>query len=155
MSKEENVPWYWNGKPVKPEDIPEESVGFIYEIEHEIPDGQGGSKILIYIGKKLLQSSRKKRITKREIKATGTRKRVRIEKKDSGWNDYWGSSKVLIEARNSGQGEWFRTIVEWCHSKKHMSYCEHKWQFHMKVLERDSYNENIGSHWYRRDLIKP
>lgn len=155
MDKEKNkeAPWMFNGnQEVSP---PEWAVGFIYVITHIVQDDKGSRQIM-YVGKKILNTNRKQKIGKRAIaaerasRADGKAKIVKRVVKPSGWESYWGSSKTLHEARESGIGRWERTIVEWCFSKKNMSYCETKWQFELEVFKRQSYNDHIGN-WYRHD----
>lgn len=151
MSQE--VPWRYNGD--QDIQIPEWAVGFIYIITHKICHVE-----LLYVGKKQLTQTRKTKIGKRAQAAEkasrtdGKVHRVKKVTKASNWESYWGSSKSLHIAKETGTGTWQRTIVEWCHSKKHMSYTETKWQYLMNVLEKESYNDHIQN-WYRKDLIKP
>lgn len=150
---EVQIPWKFNGG--REVVVPEWAIGFVYLITHKI-----GRKELLYVGKKQLTINRKQKIGKRAIaseradRADGKAHTVRRVVKSSGWEHYWGSSKSLHAARETGEGTWQRTIVVWCHSKKHMSYEETKWQYMMKVLETESYNDHIQN-WFRKDLIKP
>lgn len=144
MENNQQVPWRFNGN--QDVIIPEWAVGFIYVITHKV---NGVEKL--YVGKKILVSTRRKRIGVREKAITKTRKTFKVEKKDSGWADYWGSSKTLHEARKLPcYGTWQRTIVEWCYSKKNMSYQECRWQFMLDVMNKPSYNDHIGN-WYAID----
>ncbi len=86
--------WKYKGEEVT--DIlyfPENCVGFIYSITN-VETGK------FYIGKKILRTNRKKKLTKREIAehtAPGrkpTSKRVIAE---SDWKTYFGSSKELLK----------------------------------------------------------
>jgi len=155
MSQE--VPWRYNGD--QDVAVPEWAVGFVYVITHTVRE-PGMHKEVLYVGKKALTSTRKTKIGKRAQAAEkasrtdGKAHKVKRVTKSSNWPEYWGSSKSLHAARETGVGTWQRTIVEWCHSKKHMSYTETKWQYLMKVLETESYNDHIQN-WYRKDLVKP
>jgi len=146
MENRQEVPWKFNGG--RDTVVPDYAVGFIYVITHKLMGRE-----IVYVGKKQLHSTRRKRIGVREKAATKTRKTFKVEKKDSDWQNYWGSSKTLHAARETGEGTWTRTIVEWCYSKKNMSYCETKWQFEMKVMKYPSYNDHIGN-WYAMDIDK-
>ncbi len=147
----DEVPWTWRGtlNIVHEEEVPSWAVAYVYVITHHIP----GKSAKIYIGKKHLTTKRRSKIGVREKASTGTRKRFKTVTKVSNWQKYWGSSKSLLEARKSGIGTWSRAIIEWCHSKKHATYCELKNQFHNRVLEIDSYNDNINGSIYRRDIV--
>lgn len=147
-NKMETSKWIWSGtrSPVENDNIPEWAVAFVYIIEHTTADGYK-----LYVGKKQLQSTTRKKIGVREKAATATRKTYKTTTKASNWQDYWGSSKSLKEAKAEGSGTWRRIIVEWCYSKKNATYCELKHQFLMNVLEGDSYNDNINGSLYRHD----
>jgi hypothetical protein len=152
MDKEQS-PWMWNGEPVTPEVIPEWAVGYVYLVEHLSEDN---NRIITYVGKKILQTNRKQKIGKRAIaaeranRADGKAKTVKRVIKESDWKSYWGSSKTLHAAKETGKGCWKRTIVAWCYSKKNMSYEECKWQHKMNVMSTPSYNDHIAN-WYRQD----
>lgn len=138
--------WIYQGEEVV--EPPEWSCGFVYIIKN-INTGK------IYIGKKMLTSTRKTKIGKREIASTKTRKRIRHIVKDSGWKEYWSSCDELkSEVELYGTGQFKREILIWCYSKKQLSYYEMAMQVSHDVLRVDSYNGNICSHWYRRDLIR-
>src|SRR5690349_17117692 len=72
------------------EEPPEGEYGFIYLITNLTNNK-------LYVGKKTFLHKTKKRISKRVIKQTKTRKRVQRGTKDSGWLKYWGSSLELKE----------------------------------------------------------
>lgn len=142
--------WMFNGKIVTQADIPEWAVSFIYIIRHTTaPRGQ----IIDYVGKKQLLSNRRKKIGVREKITTKTRKRYKTVTTNSDWQKYWGSSKSLKAAKETGIGTWTRTILHWCHSKKHASYLETKTQFEFDVLGRETYNDHIQN-WYRWEINK-
>ena len=133
------------------EHIPAWAVGMVYLIVHTIPGSRGGSEQIVYIGKKMLHSTRRKRIGVREKAATKTRKTYKVEKKDSGWVDYWSSSKSLHAARETGEGTWERHVLQWCYSKKNMSYYEALYQYQFDVMNKPSYNDHIGN-FYALDI---
>jgi kynurenine formamidase len=132
--------------------IPVWAVGMVYKISRL---DKFGNEVKIYIGKKLLQSNRKGKISKREIAATGTRKRVKRVVKDSGWMKYNSSCPELVREIKEDPGQFSKEIVEWCWSKKQLSYVEMEWQVKEDVLRRDTYNGNVLSRWFRKDLIRP
>ncbi len=155
MEKNE-IPWYYMGRVVTAESVPEWAIGYVYVINHIIQDSEG-SRQVVYVGKKQLNSTVKKKIGKRAIaaerasRADGKAKTVKRVTKPMDWQNYWGSSKSLHEAREAGIGIWERHIVQWCFSKKNMSYEEARWQFMMDVMNKPSYNDHIGN-WYARDV---
>jgi hypothetical protein len=149
--------WIFADKLVTVDDIPENAHGFIYRIVH-IPTGR------FYIGKKSLTSSRTKKIGKRELvkikeerKANGVSGRLpskRVVKSDSDWLDYFSSNDWIKGEVKAGKREEFsREILQFCHSKKNLSYWETWWQFHYDVLNNEnSLNDNVGGRYYRKDV---
>lgn len=163
---ENSVPWWYGYKTITgPDDIriPAEAIGFVYRIcryESEryklLADSlENPSWDKVYIGKKLMNSNRKGKVSQREIKATGTRKRVKRIIKDSGWMSYNSSCPELVKDIKEHPELFRKEIVQWCWSKKHLSYSEMEWQVLEDVLRKDTYNGNVLSRWFRRDLIKP
>lgn len=142
--------WTYNDKPVSAiDDLPnhENLVGFIYRIIH-IPTGK------FYIGKKSLYSSRKTKITQKEKKETGTRKKSKQVVKESDWKTYWGSCLELKEdIKKLGEHEFTREIIQTCCSKKFLTYCEFSHQIKNDVLTGNSYNGNILSRYFKKDMI--
>ena len=149
--------WIFADKLVTVDDIPENAHGFIYRIVH-IPTGR------FYIGKKSLTSSRTKKIGKRELvkikeerKANGISGRLpskRVVKSDSDWMDYFSSNDWIKGEVKAGKSDEFsREILQFCHSKKNLSYWETWWQFHYDVLNNEnSLNDNVGGRYYRKDV---
>lgn len=132
--------WIYKGKEIK--EIPEGYIGFIYLIE----DAYGK----IYIGKKQFTHKTKSRISKREIKATKTRKRVKVTLKDSGWLNYQSSCLPLQQAiKENGVENFTFEILALCKDKRELSYLEVKYQFKYNVLEVDSYNGNILGRFFK------
>jgi hypothetical protein len=83
----------------------------------------------------------KKKISKKVIKETKTRKRVERVKKDSGWLKYWGSSKELLsDIRTFGEENFKREIICFCKNKQEMTYYEGLWQYQENVMFVPSYN---------------
>lgn len=149
--------WIFADKLVTVDDIPENAHGFIYRIVH-IPTNR------FYIGKKSLTSSRTKKIGKRELvkikeerKANGISGRLpskRVVKSDSDWMDYFSSNEwIKGEVKAGKRDEFSREILQFCHSKKNLSYWETWWQFHYDVLNNEnSLNDNVGGRYYRKDV---
>lgn len=143
--------WLYNGKEVTDEDI-EGHWGFVYVITRLI-DGKS------YIGKKQLTSTRKKKLTKKELAEHNkpgrkpTHKRVTSE---SDWKDYWGSEPNLKkEVKDLGADKFVRSIIRFCKSKKQLSYYEEHEQHLRNVLEfpEKFYNSNISGRYFRKDLV--
>lgn len=126
-------------------ELPEDCVGFVYNITN-LTTGR------MYIGKKLAKFSKTKYQT--VTLKNGTKKKKKIKSKvDSDWLDYYGSSNELnkdVEAL--GKENFKREILFFCKSKAECSYIEAREQFTRRVLEStDYYNNNImcrihGSH---------
>jgi len=152
--------WKFENKIINSiDDMPENTIGFVYEIKH-IPSGQ------IYIGKKQLFSERNVKIGKRELaqikeerKRLGMRGRVPAKKKvikEMDWQNYYGSSPTMKELVKSGSADEFdRNIIRFVDSKKKLTYYEEKELYTRSVLESDNeyINDNIAGRFFRRDLI--
>ncbi len=142
--------WYYKGKPITPEDIPEWAIGFVYCITSLVLEHD--SKF--YIGKKQLNSSRRTRISKKEKTSTKTRKTFKVVVKQSNYLEYYGSSQELLkDIELHGKDKFHREILFFCKSKKRLSYMEVAEQIKREVLSANSYNGNILSRWFRKDFI--
>ena len=135
--------WIYQNNVV--EELPEDCVGFVYEITNLTTSRK-------YIGKKLAKFSK---TTYRMVKLkNGTKKRKKIKSKiDSDWMDYYGSSIELNkDVEELGKENFKREILFYCKSKAECSYIEAREQFTHRVLEStDYYNGQIsvrvhGSH---------
>lgn len=140
--------WLYKGKAITClEDIENNDsiIGFVYRITG--PDGR------FYIGKKILQNSRKTRISKKEKTATATRKVFKRITKESNWKDYYGSSDLLnADIKLYGKENFKREILEFSCTKKYLAFCEMEYQIKNDVLKNDSYNGNILSRYFARDM---
>jgi hypothetical protein len=127
------------------EELPEDCVGFVYEITNLTTNRK-------YIGKKLAKFSRTK--YKTVTLKNGTKKKKKIKSKiDSDWMEYYGSSIELnADVELLGKENFSREILFICKSKAECSYIEAREQFTRRVLESmDYYNGQIsvrvhGSH---------
>lgn len=114
------------------EQLPDDCIGFVYEITNNIT----GRK---YIGKKLAKFSK---TTYRVVKLkNGNKKRKRIKSKiDSDWQTYFGSNDELNkDVAKLGAENFTRKILYYCKSKAECSYIEAREQFSRRVLESDDY----------------
>ncbi len=114
------------------EELPEDCVGFVYNITNLISGRQ-------YIGKKLSKFS--KTSYKTVTLKNGTKKKKTIRSKiDSDWMTYYGSSIELNkDVESLGKDSFKREILYYCNSKALCSYIEAREQFTRKVLETDDY----------------
>ena len=146
---ENRIPWMYRGLEITPADVPEGSVGFCYLVYDYTYD-------MIYIGKKQLTSTNRKKIGVREKKSTKTRKTFKVTVKDSDWMNYNTSCKPLQERlKTAKKGEIRKEILEFAYSKKNLSWLELKHQVLKEVLTRGkSYNECIAGRYWARDCIK-
>ena len=114
------------------EELPEDCVGFVYNITNLISGRQ-------YIGKKLSKFS--KTSYKTVTLKNGTKKKKKIKSKiDSDWMTYYGSSIELNkDVESLGKESFKREILYYCNSKALCSYVEAREQFTRKVLETDDY----------------
>jgi hypothetical protein len=133
--------WLYEGNIVTEEHVPIGAVGFVYKIIHT-PTGR------YYIGKKSLTSTRR-------LAPLKGQKRKRTVTKSSDWEKYYSSNDWIKEQVKEGKAEEFgREIIQYCFSKKSLTYYEIYWQFHYNVLADDNaINENLMGKFYRRDLL--
>ena len=134
--------WLYNDKEISSiEDMPENTYGFIYEVEH-IPTG------LKYLGKKVLYFNR----TLPPLKG---QKRKRKVVKESDWKSYVGSQEEVKKLLKEGKLlDFKRKILTFVPTKKLLTYYETKYLFINEVLEGDKYiNSNVLGKFYRKDFI--
>jgi len=132
--------WKFNGNIVTEENTPEGAIGFVYKITH-IPTGK------TYIGKKSLKQVRRLKPLKGKV-------RKRVVRKASDWETYYSSNEWIKEEIKAGRvGDFEREIIQFCFSKKSLTYWEVWWQFKMEVLSNpNSLNENILGKFFRKDI---
>lgn len=144
--------WLLNNKCL--ETIPEGYFGFVYLITLTVPcifNNIEYQKDTIYIGKKFFTFRKKSKLSRKA--RVGTRKRVKVEQIDSGWNNYFGSSKELKElVQVLGEGSFKREILHLCKSKTELSYMELYEQITRRVLFVPSFNGWISARIYRKHL---
>jgi hypothetical protein len=122
--------WTYNSEIV--ESLPDDCVGFVYNITNLTTGRQ-------YIGKKLAKFS--KTSYKTVTLKNGTKKKKKIKSKiDSDWMEYYGSSIELSkDIASLGKDNFAREILFYCKSKAECSYIEAREQFTRRVLESDDY----------------
>ncbi len=148
--------WFvYDGKTVAEYDsvekFPQGCIGFIYKITN-LKSGK------FYIGRKSLFSNTKKKLTKKELaEHTGPGKKPtkKLVTKESDWENYWGSNKVLLqEVKDDGTSHFRREILKFCFNKKQLTYWEVHFQCVNEVLLTDkSYNDNVLAKFFRKDLV--
>lgn len=123
-------------------------IGF-YGFLYKITDNLGR----VYFGKKAFEHNQKKKISKKVRKISGTRKRVERVKKDSGWLDYYGSSKPFIaylDELPDRRDMCKREIIKLCKDKTSLAYHETKLLIEQNVLFRDDcWNGNISGRFFK------
>ena len=141
--------WQLNGIEFT-EDMIGDNYGFIYSIS--VQDSKG--KITHYIGKKAFSHKKKTKLSTRARK--GTRKRVAISKKDSGWQSYNGSCKPLLDAIRVGKVRIIsKQVLKLCTDKQSLNYWEVDYLCEHKVLFNDLFwNGNILARYFK-GKIKP
>ena len=116
--------WLYQQQPI--EQLPEDCVGFVYEITNL----SSGRK---YIGKKLAKFKR----SRPPLKGRKNKRRYKVE---SDWKDYYGSNDdLLLDKQKLGPEKFKREILFFCKSKGETNYIEAREQFARKVLESDQY----------------
>lgn len=137
--------WLYNNEQVN--ELPEDCVGFVYEITNLTNSRK-------YIGKKLAKFS--KTTTKTVTLKNGTKKKKKIRSKvDSDWLQYYGSSIELNkDIETLGREQFTREILYFCKSKAECSYVEAREQFTRKVLEStEYYNGQISVRVHKSHII--
>lgn len=143
--------WVYENKEITNIDqFSEDTIGFVYLITH-IPTGKK------YIGKKILTSTRRVPMLKRELAEwdkPGRKPKKKLVVKESDWQTYYSSNKWIKDEVKRGNREDFkREILKFCNSKKQLSYYETKYQFAENVLESDEYlNDNILGKFFKTDV---
>ncbi len=123
----------------------EDTYGFIYLII--------GPENKIYVGKKAFLHKKRTKVSARAKKISGTKKRVITSTKSSGWLNYYGSSKELLEdIKLLGKDKFDRFILEYGASKADLSLKEIEWQIKYNVLRTNSYNGWIGGKIFKKHL---
>jgi hypothetical protein len=117
--------WTYNGAPIT-EEIIGDSYGFVYVIRNKT-DGRR------YVGRKYFTKAGYKTVK-------GKRKKIRIS---SGWENYYGSNKVLLEdVKQLGEDNFERMIIRLCRNRSECSYYETHYIFQFGALLSDRwYNE--------------
>tara|TARA_B100000780_G_scaffold272928_1_gene235822 strand:+ start:2034 stop:2519 length:486 start_codon:yes stop_codon:yes gene_type:complete len=132
--------------------FPDNTYGFVY-INRHIPTGKS------YIGKKILQFTKKVKLGKKEIAALGAvvgrKPSYKLSVKESDWKNYYGSQKDIKKLLVEGKKDEFeRTILKCVRTKKQLTYFELKYQMLYQVLEKPSefFNDNILGKFFTKDL---
>jgi hypothetical protein len=138
--------WLYKNEEVQ---IPENTIGFIYLITR-LSDGK------IYVGRKMLNSNRKVRLTKKEkLLPENKRKTFKRVIKETDWKDYWGSSKELLEdIKVLGKDKFNREILVFTESKIDTSFYELYFQMKYDVLFVNSYNNHIANTKFFKGKIR-
>ena len=145
--------WYYKGEAMTSvEDFPPSTFGFVYRVTHE-PSGK------IYIGKKVLQFTRKAKLTKKDLALyegeKGRKPTFKKVVKESDWKTYYGSHKEILALIKDGKQEDFKREILTCvTTKKLLTYEETKALFLYEVLiNPDKYfNDNILGKFFRKDF---
>ena len=157
---EQAITWTYESQPIENiSDMPVNTYGFIYEVEH-IPSGRR------YLGKKVLYFERNKRLgiralaaLKEERKLKGIGGRTPLKQKvvtESDWKTYYGSQKEILHLVKEGKTTDFRRkILRYVRDKKQLTYFECKYLFINEVLETSNkyINDNILGKFYRKDFF--
>ena len=145
--------WYYKGEAMTSvEDFPPSTFGFVYRVTHE-PSGK------IYIGKKVLQFTRKAKLTKRDLALyegeKGRKPTFKKVTKESDWKTYYGSHKeILVLIKDGKQEDFKREILTCVTTKKLLTYEETKALFLYEVLTKPNeyFNDNILGKFFRKDF---
>ena len=137
--------WIFKGKEFTEDDIPENAVGFIYEMSAII-----NGKPVRYIGKKNFFSNIKKKLGKRALaQVTDKRLKKYVREIKPDFMKYYSSNKILKVAHKNGIVI-KREMLLICFSAMDLTYQETKHQFLYEVLEKEEYlNGNILGRFYK------
>jgi hypothetical protein len=135
--------WIYKGKEFTEDMIPENAIGFIYNMT-AIIDG----KSISYIGKKNFWAYPKTNLAKKDM-PTDKRLKTYVRKKRNAYKNYYSSNEVLKKAHKDNV-KIKRDILMICTTKLELSYQETKHQFVLGVLESDRYlNGNILGKFFK------
>ena len=141
--------WLYEYVPLQ-DDFTTNDYGFIYKITNLESNK-------FYIGKKAFFHNKKKKLTKKELAeqtGPGRKSTTKVEQVDSGWRNYWGSSKELLaDVKSLGEDKFEKEILRFCSTKKQLTYYEIHYQIQYAVLFTDSYNDNIQGRFFRKDFV--
>lgn len=141
--------WLYEYIPLEDDSITK-NYGFVYKITNLESNK-------FYIGKKAFFHNKKKKLTKKELieqTGPGRRSTTKTEQVDSGWRNYWGSSKELLaDVKLLGEDKFEKEILKFCPTKKQLTYYEIHYQIKYLVLFTDSYNDNIQGRFFRKDFV--
>ena len=145
--------WNYNSEEIVDiSQFPNNTHGFVYMVTHK-PSGKS------YIGKKILQFTKKVKLGKKELATfegvVGRRPSYKLAVKESDWKTYYGSQKDIKKLLVEGKKDEFeRTILKCCPTKKSLTYFEIKYQMIYQVLEKpdEFFNDNILGKFFTRDL---
>jgi hypothetical protein len=146
--------WLWYADDGSIEVFPEEKANEYYGFVYIITNIKTKK---FYIGKKAFIHNKKKKLTKKEIAehtGAGRKPTTRIDKVDSGWKLYCGSSKELLaDVKTHGEKYFERIVLHLAKNKKQLSFLELQEQITHRVLFKDnSYNDNIAGKYFRKDF---
>lgn len=143
-------PWIFKGKEILTIDqCPENSYGFIYLITQN----STGKK---YIGKKSLYSYKSKISHVLNEKTRRMNKVKETIATESNWKEYYGSNIEINKLiRVEGKDNFTREILQFCFSKKELTYRELTEQCKRDVLDSDMYwNDNILGKFFKFEFSK-
>jgi len=145
--------WIYNKETIENiSQFPDNTYGFVYKITHT-PSNKS------YIGKKILYHQRKIKLGKKELAqykgVVGRRPAYKLAIKESNWDNYWGSSKSLLEVlKDEPKSNFTKDILILAPTKKLLTYYETQFLFIYRVLEEPEmyFNDNILGKFFRRDF---
>jgi hypothetical protein len=146
--------WLWHLDDGSLDKFPEEHATGYYGFTYIITNLETNK---FYIGKKAFIHNKKKKLTKKEIAehtGAGRKPTTRVDKVDSGWKSYYGSSKELLaDVKLLGEDKFQRVILNFAKNKKQLTFFELREQIiHNVLFIDDSYNDNIAGKYFRKDF---
>jgi len=146
--------WLWHLDDGSLDEFPEEHATGYYGFTYIITNLETNK---FYIGKKAFIHNKKKKLTKKEIAehtGVGRKPTTRVDKVDSGWKNYYGSSKELLaDIKLLGEDKFQRVILNFAKNKKQLTFLELREQIVNNVLfVDDSYKDNIAGKYFRKDF---
>lgn len=127
----------------------QEAFAYIYKITNLL-DGR------IYVGKKQINFTKKKKLSKKAKKLPENKgKRISISRVDGGWGKYWGTCNELKEdIKKLGIHNFKKEILQTVYNRSQATYFEMYWQIHLNVLTTtSSYNSWIKATVYKNRLL--
>lgn len=144
--------WIYKNKPLT--EVPEDYIGFVYKISCINKNNEFFG--WTYFGMKQFFSTTTKKLGKKELSLITDKrlKKTKKETKESNWRIYNSSNKILQELIKKNPTHFKKEIIDFCKTKKQLSYYELKLLVCNDVLlDEKNFNQNVLSRYFKKDML--